>query len=646
MAIFIKQSYDDSFQHLLYDLKDKYPKSIFKYEGIDDTQLDITQYSKNYFIKGKTVSDVTIDQNANVQIKDVVNYKSEMHKGLDKLNSLYLLWKTARKFWDTKEANKLIEKEICKDINIQDLISIYQPYCFAFDCYDLVDKGLPFIVNKPSEPAKHADTLLRHTEQLIMAASRQIMGATAIPNVLVIYSALLKKDIEDKNYFIHQIYKDKKLFNQYLKQEFQKFVYTINQPIREGQSPFSNITIFDSIYLEQLCSMYLIDGKNIDADFAMYIQKEFLNLFIEFNKKDFFTFPIITIQFKIDENKEIEDKDFFNYICEKNLEFANLNIFASESLTSLSSCCRLISNVEDIIAASKDENMNLIGGSSIKVGSFGVTTINLPRISLIAKGDKEIFFEKLKELADDCFKINHCRRYLIKKMINDEQMPLYTHNFMNLKNQYSTLGINGLYEAVDFMELDILKQDGKNFVIEILQTLEDIVNEKIRKYEYKCNIEQIPAESTAIKFSKVDEILYKQDKYIMYSNQFIPLTNETELINRIELQALFEKYFSGGTILHCNVSEKIESINVMKKLIAYTIKKGVQYHAINYFFSKCKNNHITIYDGKKCPNCGEKIIEKYTRIVGFLVPVSVWQKERRDEFKDRKKYKNGQLKLN
>lgn len=642
MSIFIKQSYEDGFQHLLLDLKDKYPKSIFQLEGISEEQLDITQFSQNYFIKGKTVADVTVDQNANVSSKDVSTYKAEMHKAEDKLNSLYLLWKTAKKNWGTKYANKLIEEEITKDINIQDCTHLFLSYCFAFDCIDLVDNGLPFITNKPSKPAKHADTLLRHTEQLVMAASKQMMGATAIPNVLVIYSALLKKDLNDKRYHL-SMYKDSPYLKQYLKQEFQKFVFTINQPIRDAQSPFTNITIFDSIFLKELCNLYLVDGKHIDAEFAMEIQKEFIECFLEFNKEELFTFPIITIQFKIDENNEIEDKNFFDYICEKNLDYANLNIFSAKSLTSLSSCCRLINNVEDIIQATKDENLNLIGGSSIKVGSFGVTTINLPRIALRAKEDKVVFMELLQELAVDCYRVNLCRKERIEKMIEEEQLPLYTHGFMDLKNQYNTIGIIGLYEALDFMGMDILSLEGKHFAIEILQKLQDIVNKKIEKYSHRSNIELIPGESTCIRFAKTDKILYKQEKYALYSNQFFPLTGETELLNRVELQAMFEQYFSGGSILHLNTSEKINSKKVMKNLMEYTIKKGVQYFAVNYFFAICEENHLTVSVDKVCSVCGKKIVERAARVVGFLTRISSWQEERRDEFFDRKTYKNGSL---
>lgn len=635
--MYIRHSYESEFEHLYLDLKDKYPKQIFQLEGIDESQLDVTQFSKNYFLK-KNVADASIDQNANVQIKTVATYKSEVHKGEDKLNSLYLIWKTAKKLYGTRIANRLIEEEVCKDLNIQDSSNSFLPYCFAFDTIDVVTNGLPFITNMPSGPAKHADTFLRHCEQLIMFASHQLMGATAIPNALVIYSALLKIDSLDDTYPVYNYKTQPEMFDKYIRQEFQKFIYTLNQPIRQIQSAFTNITIFDSIFLKELCKMYVIGGDPIDPEFAMFVQKKFLQFFNEFNRERIFTFPVLTVQFKKDFNNELEDKEFFEYICDVNTEFANLNIFSASNLTALSSCCRLINNIEDLIQATKEENMNLIGGSSIKVGSFGVTTLNLPRIAIKSKKDTELFFDELRRLCEDAFMINNCRRELIIKMIEQDQLPLYSSGFMNLDNQYSTLGILGIFETVEIMGFDNISCDGKNFAISILKFIDEIVKNKIKKYGYRCNVEQIPAEATSPKLAKVDKILYKQDKYKLYSNQFLPLTTETDILNRIELQELYERYFSGGTILHVNVANKIKSKRVMKKLMEYVIKSGVQYFAVNYFFQKCKNGHLTIDSSIMCNICGGEVIERYTRIVGFLTPVSSWQEERREEFYDRKRY--------
>lgn len=646
--MFIKQSYDDEFQHLLLDLKDRYPKKLFQLNGIDDESLDIVKYSKKYFSKskGKTISDNTVDPNANVRIRNIATYQTESVKSIEKLNSLFLLWRTARKIYNTREANILIEKEITKEINVQDCVHAYKPYCFAFDTYDILEKGLPFVTNYPSTPAKHSDVFLQHVIQLLQYSAPQLVGATAIPNVLIIYSALLKEDSEDPNYPIPSYKTDKELFNRYFEQRIQELVFLLNQPLRQVQSVFTNITIFDSVFLKNLCDMYIYKDKFIDFDFAMFVQKTFLKILNKMHHVQLATFPVVTAQFKKNENGEIEDQEFLDFISEVNLDFGHINIFSDTNLNALSSCCRLINNVEDLIQASKEENTNLIGGSTIKVGSLGVTTINLVRLALLSGSNLEKFFEVLKENAESCYKLNHCRRTIIKQKIEEGEMPLYDLGFMDLKNQYSTLGINGLYECIAILGFDIKSEDGKNLAIDILNRLQEVCNNKIKKYEYKCNIEQIPAEGTAVKFATSDKLLYNQNEYSLYANQFIPLTSETDIMDRINIQSDFEKYFSGGTILHINVGEKITSKEVMKNLIKHVVKKGVQYFAVNYFFKLCENNHLTYDNGQEtCEECGANICEKFTRIVGFLTPVSSWSQERKEEHTERKRYINDSLTL-
>lgn len=653
--MFIKFSYEDSFEHLILDLKDKYDKRFLEISGLSDEYLDITKYSKNYFSK-KHSADTTMDKNANVQANHIGVYNAERFKGHAKLNSLYRLWGQLKKLYGTKEADRLIEIEFNKTINMQDGYDVSTPYCWNFATYDLIQQGLPFIAGVNSDPPKHSDTFLQHIIQLCMfAATDQLLGATSIGDALIVYSYLLQKDSLNPKYFIPNYKKDPEMFDIYLKQILQQFVYTMNQPVRKNQSIFTNITLFDQNYLEEIKKLYIFDeDKTIDTEFAMFIQKKFVQFFNEYNKVQLFTFPVLTAQIKVNANKEIEDKEFFDFICEENLQFANLNIFASENLNALSSCCRLQSSIEAILHSIQNENTNLIGGSSLKVGSFGVTTINLPRIALDTKGNEEEFIKVLEERVVDCIKMNHARRELIKRNIDMGQLPLYKYNFIKLEQQYSTVGILGFYECIDFFGKDILSQDGKNFGIKVLESIKKVIDERIKKLGYRINCEQIPGESTASKFAEADTLLGKQNSVVLYSNQFIPLVKNANLIDRIELQAYFEKYMSGGSILHVNVGEKISSKDIMKKLISFTIKQGVKYHAINYFFAKCEgekiddkiiNQHMTVSVGDLCPICGKKIIERYSRIVGFIVPFSAMQKERRAEFLERKKYTNGSLKI-
>jgi len=513
-----------------------------------------------------------------------------------------------------------------------------QHNCFAFDTYDLITMGLPFVTNYPSKPANHSDVFWQHTIQLLQYAAPQMMGATAIPNFIVIYSGLLKYDSKDINYPIPDYQDNKKLFERYTKQRFQEMIFALNQPLRQVQSTFSNITIFDSIFMKEICSKYIIKDNIIDSDFAMYIQRLFLETVNELNNSKIATFPILTAQFKKNENFEIEDEEFLNLISHINLPTGHLNIFSDTSLNALSSCCRLINSIEDLLEATKDEYMNLIGGSSIKVGSLGVCTLPLVRMALKSKKNEEEFFNLLEENAIDAYKINHCRRILISEKIDQGEMPLYNYGFIDLKNQYSTLGINGFYECLHFMGYNIHTDKGIEFGKKILIKLSEISQMKMKKYGYRTNLEQTPAEQTSSKLAKADLILYNQNEFSIYGNQFIPLTIDASIYQRIDIQAELEKYFSGGTILHCNFNEKIPSSIMMKSFIKHVVKSGVKYFAINYFFNICKNNHYTVNIKEICEICNEPIIDRMTRIVGFFVPISSWSKERGIEFHDRKKY--------
>jgi len=147
------------------------------------------------------------------------------------------------------------------------------------------------------------------------------------------------------------------------------------------------------------------------------------------------------------------------------------------------------------------------------------------------------------------------------------------------------------------------------------------------------------AEGTAVKLANKDQLLHYQDKYNLYSNQFIPLTINADILDRIKLQGMFDKHFSGGAILHLNIEQRIENYQNIMDLIRATAKQGVVYFAINYVLLECEDGHMTVGNVDNCTICGKPIINKYTRVVGFLSNVKNWNKTRREEdFPNRKFY--------
>ena len=354
------------------------------------------------------------------------------------------------------------------------------------------------------------------------------------------------------------------------------------------------------------------------------------------------TFPVTTACFSVDQNKNVLDMDFMRLVCEKNLKYGWMNIYAGSTST-LSSCCRLRSEADH-------EYFNTFGAGGTKIGSLSVTTINLPRIAYESKhlawrdglDRKEVFKKKLESLVIKCAEVNAIKRHVIKTRIKNGNLPLYTLGFMDLRKQYSTCGLNGINEAVEILGYDILTEEGQRLVREILETVNEVNSLQERRFGYPHNCEQTPSENSAIKLAQADEIVGWNDKYPFYSNQFIPLTVQTDMLNRILLQGMFDHLMTGGAILHINVAERIENVEDLIKLVCSSISMGVIYQAVNYVLNVCDEGHVSVgRDAEVCPVCGKPITDKLTRVVGFLTNTKNWHQTRRTKDFPKRKFYDG-----
>lgn len=371
----------------------------------------------------------------------------------------------------------------------------------------------------------------------------------------------------------------------------------------------TNLAIFDDVFLDRLCNEYLFpDGSQPNKETVKLLQKMYVDLHNETLRITPFTFPVVTACFAVDDDRNIIDKDFLNFVAENNLEFGFMNIYAGKTST-LSSCCRLRSDTDKMY-------VNSFGSGGTKIGSCSVTTLNLPRISYTVN-NKEEFIDTLKKRVELIAKINYVKRYIVDKRIKSGNLPLYTLGFMELDRQYLTCGINGVNEAVEILGYDVLTKEGQKFVEEILTTVND-VNSKMEK-EFgegiMLNCEQTPSENSAIKLATADRILGYNDKYDLYSNQFIPLITKADLLDRVKLQGMFDNLMTGGAICHLNVDTEIKDKQLIIDLINMAVKMGVVYHAINYNIQECSKGHISVGKGDTC-HCGAKIVNNYTRTVG------------------------------
>ena len=389
-----------------------------------------------------------------------------------------------------------------------------------------------------------------------------------------------------------------------------------------GNSPFTNIGIFDGEFLESMCKEYIFnDGSSPNIKTIMELQKIFLDTMNEELERTPLTFPVTTACFSVDEEKNIKDEKFLEFISKRNKKFGFINIYCGESST-LSSCCRLRSD-------RKNEYFNSFGSGSSKIGSLGVVTINLPRLA-IKFPKEEVFLQELEKLVIIAGQINNSKREIVKKRIENGNHPLYTLEFMDLSKQYSTCGVCGFNETIELLGENILEEKGVELGIKILDKINDTNDQLQALYKNPHNCEQIPAEGTAAKLADKDRLLGYQDSYVLYSNQFIPLTTNASLLDRIRLQGIFDAHFSGGAICHLNVEQQVENWEDIADLIRMSAKKGVIYFAINYTLAECEHGHMSVTKGDKCNICGGNIINHYMRVVGFITNVKNWIKTRRE----------------
>ncbi|WP_448374841.1 anaerobic ribonucleoside-triphosphate reductase [Fervidobacterium sp.] len=607
------------------------PEEFLELEGIN-WQLDVVKFTEHFFNNG--ILNSTIDANANVRSTNVYTYFNEVVKPWSKLYSIYYIYERMKRLFGTEDAQKFLRYELYGDVYLHDAHhSAFEPYCYAYSLRPIVEKGLFFIDSIKSVPAKHLSSYIQHVIQFVMFASNQQSGAVGLPDFFVWLAYFYKKDLESGVI-------PKENATQYLHQHFQIFTYSINQPIRGTQSPYTNFTYLDRNYLRTifdgetypdgtLITEYVEDIISLQKEYWMWISAE--------REKQMFTFPVLTASLLYKDGVFV-DEDSARFINMVNLKWQDTNWYVSDSIDAVASCCRLTSSTRELkfkMGPDKLSGMvNSIGGSDLNIGSFKVVTINLPRIALETK-TKEAFIERLREKVKNAQKVLAAIRNIIQERIQQGVLPLYNLGLMDLNRQYGTVGINGLYEALEILRLTTVDIDGVKYSAEgeefatiLLDEIRKLNDEAFELYGFTYNIEQVPAEKAAVTFAQKDRLLYNT-KYILYSNQWLPLTTNSDVLNRVRYSGIFDKKVSGGAILHINLDSPFRSEEEAWHMVNLVAKMGVVYFAFNQKISVCEEGHA--FYGSKCPTCGKSKTDEYMRIVGYLVPVSSFNSVRRKE---------------
>lgn len=601
------------------------------------------------------LNDMSIDDNANKDEKTVGALKAEIVKSVDKAVGFDYLYRNMRRLYGKDEAKRLSGQIYDYSLAFSDSSNTLLPYCYAIDASKLVTIGRDFGQVR-SAPARRTDSYIAQLCETVHQMASHLAGAIAIGTFFLDIAYIM---IEREQCPLDVLRNDMSV-RQRVTNEMQSFVHSVNHLSRgSAESPFTNVSIFDRAKLTTLVKDMRHYFTNIDQQYAVDYIMELQTLFIEFVDRGDplagglpYRFPIVTLNLSKKAGMEIpermletpwsdeflqyvmanvvEDPDFLRYISSKDI--FKYNIFASLG-TKTASCCRLLNDAEMFELAGQS---NSFGGSSISLGSHRVVTVNFPRIALEANGIDNVL-EILDERLTGAAKILKAHKDLLVQLTKKGLQPFISRGWIALPRLFSTFGIVGVAECEEILE----RRELLPGMFDIVETMLVYMNRRVRELSSEFgiigNIEQIPAESFAVRLAEADRILYGPDAvpYPLYSNQFVPLWKEASLAEKFAIDGKYNQLLTGGGIVHGQVGD--EMTDTQKAIaICLAIVSGCEHFALNHVYSICENEHVTRGRVELCPKCGLPICDYLTRVVGFYTKTSSWNQVRREwEFQRR-----------
>ncbi len=572
-----------------------------------------------------------------------VKENSNMGFSLQGLNN-FLVSEFSKNFWlnhiFTPEQKKAHENG---DIHIHDL-GLLSVYCCGWDLEQLLIKGFTGVKNKiQSKPPKHFRSALGQIVNFIYTLQGEAAGAQALSSFDTYLAPFIRYD--------NLTYKD-------VKQAMQEFIFNMAVPTRVGfQTPFFNITLdleVSSLFKDK---HIIIGGEYKEETYGEFqeemdlLNKAFCEVMTEGDASGrVFTFPIPTYNIGKDFNwdRPIVD-DVMKMTSKYGIPyFANFVNSDMNPEDARSMCCRL--RIDNRVLRKRGGGLF---GANPMTGSIGVTTINLPRLGYLYK-DKTELKKQLRILMDLCRDILSTKRKFLEKNTEGGLYPYSKFYLADIKerfgeywkNHFNTIGIVGMNECIRNFTNDsenITTRYGQEFAKDIL----DYMNEVLTEYQENgdlYNLEATPAEGTAPRLAKIDKKTYKDiitagEKEACYTNSTqLPVNATDDLFEAIELQDELQCKYTGGTVLHAFLGERIHDPKVTKTLLQNIFANyKLPYLSFTPTFSICKEHGYLDGEQFTCPHCGGDC-EVWTRVVGFYRPVQNFNNSKREEFHQRKEY--------
>ena len=597
-----------------------------------------------------------ITDSANVDLVDKylekidwqINENSNMDFSLQGLNN-YVSSEISKVYW----LNKIYPPEIRKahhsgDFHLHDL-NILSVYCVGWDLIDLLIEGFKGVAGKTeSKPAKHLHSALGQVVNFFYTLQGEAAGAQAFSNFDTLLAPFIRYDGLN--------YKE-------VKQALQEFIFNVNVPTRVGfQTPFTNVTLDLTVPSNLAVQPIIIGGEPQKETYEEFqgemdlFNKAFLEVMLEGDAKGrVFTFPIPTYNITKDFEWEESNLDLLWQVTAKYglPYFANFIHSDMKPEDARSMCCRL-----RLDARKLEKRGGGLFGSNPLTGSIGVVTINMPRLGYLSK-DEDAFIEGLEKLMLLVEESLEIKRKTLEGFTEGNLYPYVKYYLRKVKeqfgeywkNHFSTIGIIGMNEAcLNLFGENIATEEGQKFTLRVLDFMRNKLVEFQQETGNNYNLEATPAEGTAYRLAKKDkkkypEIIcaneeqYKNGAEPFYNNSTqLPVNFTDDIFEALDLQDEIQTKYTGGTVLHLFMGERIEDIKTVKRLVRKICENyRIPYLTITPTFSVCPTHGYLYGEQIKCPKCGAET-EVYSRVVGYLRPVKQWNRGKKEEFKQRKTF--------
>jgi ribonucleoside-triphosphate reductase len=641
--------------------QEKFPDGIADVEGIQDIVEKVlienghARTAKAYILyrekrKGARELNALIGATINMftdylQDKDWhIQENANTQRSINGLNN-YIREAFTKQYWlheiypeDVREAHT------SGDCHLHDL-GFFGPYCAGWDLRQLLIDGFGGVSGKvESSPAKHLRSFLGQIVNSTFTTQGETAGAQAWSSIDTYSAPFIRYD---------------RLSYEQVKQAIQEFIFNINVPTRVGfQCPFSNLT-FDIVVPKTLSSeAVIIGGRYMDAVYGDFqaemdvFNKAFCDVMLEGDSKGrVFTFPIPTINVTrdFDWDSEVVGR-FMDITCKYGIPYFSNYINSDLSPEdAVSMCCRLRLDTTEL----RKRGGGLFGSNPM-TGSIGVFTINLPRIGYLSKSEGEFKARlwRMMHLGKTSLEI---KRKIIEDQTDKGLYPYSAHYLRDVKartgrywyNHFNTIGIVGMNEAlVNFMHKDITAPEGQAFANEIMEYMRGILKEIQEETGNFYNLEATPAEGTSYRLAMLDRKKFpdifaagtEEAPYYTNSTQ-LPVGFTDDIFETLDLQDDLQCGYTGGTVLHLYLGERIYDPDVCRNLIRKIFMKyKLPYISITPTFSICNTHGYIAGEHFKCPECGAAT-EVWSRVTGYLRPVQNYNRGKRQEYSDRRKFR-------